>query len=264
MKPRRPQSVLSTTTGAAARPQTGGVTWPRRIPARSARGGGRARDGDALGVGVRRHPGGRRRLSPGSLALGRLTVGSSRWASSSCPRAGPAVAPRPGVDHRLGAALVRRLQRDLEHAERHVDAGTAAMLVNIWPDLHRPVRRALPGRGLPAAAARGLAIAFGGRRRDRRSRARRRAAGAAPDARLCLGAALAYAAGGRRPEAALRATPALHRHLAGVRDRDDRLPAVRARTRRPAGHGAGLERSAGSSTSASSRPRSHSRRGPSR
>ena len=33
-----------------------------------------------------------------------------------------------------------------------------------------------------------------------------------------------------------------HRHVAGVRHRDDRLPAVRARARRPAGHGAGLER----------------------
>ena len=50
----------------------------------------------------------------------------------------------------------------LNEAERRVDAGTAAMLVNVGPDADRFARGARAARRLPATLLGGLAIAFAG------------------------------------------------------------------------------------------------------
>ena len=154
----------------------------------------------------------------------------------------------------------------LNEAERNLDAGTAAMLVNTGPIFIALFAGLFLGEGFPQRLLLGLAVAFGGTAVIAFASSAAPAGGGNPTLGivLCLVAALAYAAGVTLQKPALRAMPALNGHLAGVRHRDGRLPAVRARARRASWARRRSRASAGSSTSACSRRRSRSRRGRSR
>jgi drug/metabolite transporter (DMT)-like permease len=102
-------------------------------------------------------------FSPGALALGRLLTGSVAlgllWL-----RSGDGLPPRaawPGIAGSgvlwFGAYMVA-----LNWGERHVDAGTAAMLVNIGPLLIALLGGWLLREGFPSGLLAGLAVSFGG------------------------------------------------------------------------------------------------------
>ena len=111
-----------------------------------------------------------RDLSAGELALGRLLAGSAVL--------GAVVLARRvrGGRARTGRALWSGWPRlvtcgvlwfglyniTLNEAERHVDAGTASMLVNIGPILVAVLAGALLGEGFPRPLAAGLVISFAG------------------------------------------------------------------------------------------------------
>jgi len=104
-----------------------------------------------------------RDLSPGALALGRLLVASIALGAL-------ALARREGLPSRRdlgGIALCGVLwfalySVALNEAERTVDAGTAAMLVNIGPLLIAVLAGILLREGFPRALVAGCAIAFAG------------------------------------------------------------------------------------------------------
>ncbi len=102
-------------------------------------------------------------FSPGSIALGRLAVGSLAL--------GLLVAVRPwrhpsrrdlGLIIASGVLWFALYQVVLSWAERLVDAGTAAMLVNTGPLFIAILAGIFLGEGLPRRLLLGLAIAFGG------------------------------------------------------------------------------------------------------
>lgn len=102
-------------------------------------------------------------LSPGSLALGRLLV--------SLVVLGVAAAiwrePLPRRRDLLGIAAFGVLflgvySVTLNEAERHVDAGTAAMLINTGPILIAILAGIFLGEGFPRWLFAGCAVAFGG------------------------------------------------------------------------------------------------------
>jgi drug/metabolite transporter (DMT)-like permease len=106
--------------------------------------------------------------SPGSMALGRLVVGSvalvtvvafRRWSTSSraLPRGRPlALVLAYGV---LWFGLYAIL---LNAAERHLDAGTAALIVNVGPILIAVLAGIYLKEGFPRGLVTGLVVAFGG------------------------------------------------------------------------------------------------------
>jgi drug/metabolite transporter (DMT)-like permease len=104
-----------------------------------------------------------RDLSPGSLALGRLLVASVALGALVLAR-------REGLPDRRdlpGIALCGVLWFGLysvvlNAAERRVDAGTAAMLVNIGPIFIALLAGTLLREGFPRRLVAGCAIAFGG------------------------------------------------------------------------------------------------------
>ena len=79
----------------------------------------------------------RSHFGPGPLALGRLLVGAVALSVLMMPRtSATAGAPRAAGDRRLRRAVVRvSTTSRLNQGERLVDAGTAAMLVNVAPIL---------------------------------------------------------------------------------------------------------------------------------
>ena len=98
-----------------------------------------------------------RELSPGALALGRLLVGSAALGIVVLARR----EPLPGRASWTGIVVCGVLwfgvyNVALNAAERRVDAGTAAMLVNIGPILIAILAGSHPARGLPAPTVRGL------------------------------------------------------------------------------------------------------------
>ena len=151
-------------------------------------------------------------LSPGSLAFGRLLVGTIAL--------GLLVAVRPwqrpsGRDLALiaasGLVWFAVYNVTLNEAERNVDAGTAAMLVNTGPIFIALLAGAFLGEGLPARLLAGCAVAFAGTA----------IIGVATSAEplpggdatwgivLCVIAAIAYAAGVTLQKPALRRVPPL-------------------------------------------------------
>jgi drug/metabolite transporter (DMT)-like permease len=104
-----------------------------------------------------------KQLSPGALALGRLVVGSIAL--------GLVVLVRPErrpSRHALGGIIVCGVlwfgiyNVALNEAERRVDAGTAAMLVNIGPILIAVFAGALLREGFPRRLLAGCAVSFAG------------------------------------------------------------------------------------------------------
>ncbi|WAL68699.1 DMT family transporter [Amycolatopsis cynarae] len=109
-------------------------------------------------------------LSPGPLALGRMLVGSLTLTVIvlvARARRGPATAPLPrgrilGAIALWGVAWFGLYNLSLNAAERHLDAGTAAMLVNVAPVVVAVLAGLLLGEGFPARLLAGMAIAFAG------------------------------------------------------------------------------------------------------
>lgn len=104
-----------------------------------------------------------RQLSPEALALGRLAIASVALGLIVLLRREPLPSRRdlPAIAF-VGAAWFGLYNITLNEAERRVDAGTAAMLVNIGPILIALLAGVFLREGFPRRLFVGLAIAFGG------------------------------------------------------------------------------------------------------
>jgi drug/metabolite transporter (DMT)-like permease len=104
-----------------------------------------------------------RQISPEALALGRLSIASVALGVIVLLRREP-LPPRrdlPAIAF-VGAAWFGLYNITLNEAERRVDAGTAAMLVNIGPILIALLAGVFLREGFPRRLFVGLAVAFGG------------------------------------------------------------------------------------------------------
>ena len=147
-------------------------------------------------------------LSPGALALGRLLVGTAvlgllqargRWVRPTGREWGLLVACGVGWFGVYNVAL--------NAAERHLDAGTTAMLVNIGPILIAVFAGLLLGEGFPGRLVVGIVVAFAGVLLI--GVATRSAHADLLGVVLCLGAALTYAIGVVAQKPVLRRLPPL-------------------------------------------------------
>ena len=102
-------------------------------------------------------------LSPGALSLGRLAVGSLFLGALALSRGGrwPGRAELPLL-LTCGVLWFGLYNPVLNEAEQRVDAGTAAMLVNVGPLLIALLAGLLLGEGFPRTLLVGLSIAFAG------------------------------------------------------------------------------------------------------
>lgn len=107
-------------------------------------------------------------LSPGALALGRMLVGSLTLTAIvlvvRARRSGPPL-PRGRLLAAValwGAAWFGLYNLALNAAERHIDAGTTALLVNVAPVVVAVLAGLLLGEGFPGRLLAGMAIAFAG------------------------------------------------------------------------------------------------------
>ncbi len=102
-------------------------------------------------------------LSGGALSLGRLAVASLALGVIVLVRREPMI-PRGDVPALIVCGLLWFAVYNvaLNEAERRVDAGTAAMLVNVGPILIALLAGWLLGEGFPRKLLTGCAIAFGG------------------------------------------------------------------------------------------------------
>jgi drug/metabolite transporter (DMT)-like permease len=135
-----------------------------------------------------------RQLSPEALALGRLTIGSIALGLLVAIRRErlPAARDLPAIAF-CGVFWFALYNIALNEAERRVDAGTAAMLVNVGPILIAVLAGALLGEGFPPRLLAGCAVAFAGTVLIGSATS---TSGFAPSwsALLCVAAALFYAA----------------------------------------------------------------------
>src|SRR3954447_19856050 len=134
-------------------------------------------------------------ISPGALSLGRLVVASLALGALVLAR-GEAMPRRSDLPRLVLLALLWLGAYNvlLNAAERHADAGTAAMLVNVGPILIAVLAGLLLAEGFPRSLFTGCAVAFGGAVLIGIATSERgldSVAGAA----LCLAAAVAYAFG---------------------------------------------------------------------
>lgn len=102
-------------------------------------------------------------FSPGSIALGRLSIGVVAlgflvWRAGWRPVARRDLA----LIVASGIAWFAIYNVVLNEAERHVDAGTAAMLTNVGPIFIAVFAAVFLGESLPPRLLAGIAIAFGG------------------------------------------------------------------------------------------------------
>jgi drug/metabolite transporter (DMT)-like permease len=102
-------------------------------------------------------------LSPGALSLGRLAVGSVLLGALALSRGGrwPGRSELPLL-LTCGVLWFGLYNPVLNEAEQRVDAGTAAMLVNVGPLLIALLAGFLLGEGFPRMLVVGCAVAFGG------------------------------------------------------------------------------------------------------
>jgi drug/metabolite transporter (DMT)-like permease len=151
-------------------------------------------------------------FSPGSLAVGRLTVGAIALGILVALRR-PAWPSRRDLRFIVASGLLwfALYNVTLNEAERNLDAGTSAMLVNTGPIFIALFAGLFLGEGFPSRLLLGLAVAFGGTALIAFASSGEPAAGGNPTLgiALCLAAAVAYAAGVTLQKPALRATPAL-------------------------------------------------------
>jgi drug/metabolite transporter (DMT)-like permease len=102
-------------------------------------------------------------FSPGSIALGRLSVGVLALGIAVWRTGWRPVARRDlALIVASGVTWFAIYNLALNEAERHVDAGTAAMLTNIGPISIAVFAAAFLGEKLPPRLLAGIAIAFGG------------------------------------------------------------------------------------------------------
>lgn len=150
-----------------------------------------------------------RDLSPGALALGRLLVGTAvlgllqvrgrRWVRPTRREWGLLLV--------CGVGWFGIYNLSLNAAERHLDAGTTAMLVNVGPILIAVFAGLLLGEGFPRRLVAGLVVAFAGVVLI--GVATRTAHADLLGVVLCLVAALTYAAGVVAQKPVLRRLPPL-------------------------------------------------------
>ncbi|SDG12610.1 DMT family transporter [Pseudonocardia oroxyli] len=151
-----------------------------------------------------------RAYDPGSLALGRLLVGTLALGAMQLAR-GRWVRPTGrewGLLVLCGVAWFAVYNLALNAAEQRVDAGTTAMLVNIGPILIALFAGLLLGEGFPRPLLVGAAVAFGGVLVIGAATA----TGEQTDllgAALCMVAAVTYAVGVLAQKPTLRRIPAL-------------------------------------------------------
>jgi PhzF family phenazine biosynthesis protein len=102
-------------------------------------------------------------LSAGALTLGRLLVGSAALGAVAW-RQRPPLPPRADLPRLLliGVLWFGVYNVALNEGERHVDAGTAAMLVNVGPVLIAVLAGVVLKEGFPRTLLAGCAIAFAG------------------------------------------------------------------------------------------------------
>lgn len=149
-------------------------------------------------------------FAPGALALGRLAVGSIVLSVAQLARRAWI---RPSAREwaliaMCGVAWFAIYNVALNAAEHHVDAGTAAMLVNVGPILIALLAGALLGEGFPRWLLIGVAVAFSGAVLI--GAATTGSAGSdGVGVLLCLLAALAWAIGVIAQKQVLRRLPAL-------------------------------------------------------
>jgi drug/metabolite transporter (DMT)-like permease len=136
-----------------------------------------------------------RDISPGALTLGRLLIGSAVLGALVLARREPLPARRdlPGVVL-CGLLWFGLYNVTLNEAERRVDAGTAAMLVNVGPVFIAILAGIVLREGFPRSLIAGCAIAFAGALVIGLATSDR-GLDAGWGALLCVGAALAYAGG---------------------------------------------------------------------
>ncbi|WNV77513.1 DMT family transporter [Geodermatophilus sp. DSM 44513] len=149
-------------------------------------------------------------LSPGPFALGRLLVGTAVLAVLLVLARTPWVAPT-GREWALlavcGVGWFGVYNVALNAAERHLDAGTTAMLVNVGPILIAVLAGLWLGEGFPRWLVTGLAVAFGGVLLI--GLATRGAGTDVVGVLLCLAAAATYAVGVVAQKPVLRRLPPL-------------------------------------------------------
>jgi drug/metabolite transporter (DMT)-like permease len=150
-------------------------------------------------------------FSPGSIALGRLGVGVVSLGALVLTRGWKPVGRRDlALIIASGLLWFALYNVTLNEAERHVDAGTASMLVNTGPIFIGLFAGLFLGEGLPRRLLAGMAVAFAG------SIVVGIATSNAPAGTtsvfgivLCIVAALAYAAGVTLQKPAVRSVSAL-------------------------------------------------------
>ncbi|SNS50719.1 Threonine/homoserine efflux transporter RhtA [Geodermatophilus pulveris] len=149
-------------------------------------------------------------LSPGALALGRLLVGTAVLAVLVAGARRPWVAPTRREWALLavcGVGWFGVYNVALNAAERYLDAGTTAMLVNVGPVLIAVLAGFWLGEGFPRWLVAGLAVAFGGVLLI--GLATRGAGTDVVGVLLCLAAAVTYAVGVVAQKPVLRRLPPL-------------------------------------------------------
>jgi drug/metabolite transporter (DMT)-like permease len=136
-----------------------------------------------------------RQLSPEALALGRLTIAAVALGLLALVRREPLPSRRdlPAIAF-CGVAWFGLYNIALNEAERRVDAGTAAMLVNVGPILIAVLAGFILHEGFPRRLLAGCTVAFAGAVVIGSATSKH---GLAPSwaALLCVAAALFYAAG---------------------------------------------------------------------
>ena len=148
-------------------------------------------------------------LSPGALSLGRLAVGSALLGVFVLLQRGrPGRRDWPGIVV-CGVLWFGLYNLALNEAEQRVDAGTAAMLVNVGPILIALLAGWLLKEGFPRALVAGCAVAFAGVVVIGLATSER---GVAADwgAVLCVAAAAFYAGGVVAQKPLLSRASALH------------------------------------------------------
>ena len=149
-------------------------------------------------------------LSPGALSLGRLAVGSALLGVFVLLQRGrlPGRRDWPGIVV-CGVLWFGLYNLALNAAEQRVDAGTAAMLVNVGPILIALLAGWLLKEGFPRALVAGCAVAFAGVVVIGLATSER-GVGASWGAVLCVAAAAFYAGGVVAQKPLLSRASALH------------------------------------------------------